>query len=316
MAARQAIEQAAARYGPSVDRVAARYGISGAALLLKLVKGESNFSGKAVSNKGARGFGQFMPGTRQAVLQKYGIDPWRSADEAVHAAALHLRGKLGHRKGLEGYNPGDPSYPGYILSQRVGGGHATGRRGGGGDARTPLEYVPGESRAQERKIAVLSYLRARQGKGAGSLAAAGVDPTPYYGSRGTLRLAQTLHTLQDGPGTIEGGRRKEPSGGRLGSSNATITEIGRLAQEMGLRVGENPKFGGVGGGHVKGSWHYSGRAIDVSGDARKMARFNRLVARQYGRHLKELFFDPGVNIDEGRRTKPIGGHGGHVHVAI
>lgn len=32
--------------------------------------------------------------------------------------------------------------------------------------------------------------------------------------------------------------------------------------------------------------------------------------------LKELFYDPGVNIDEGRKTAPIGGHGTHVHVAI
>jgi hypothetical protein len=32
--------------------------------------------------------------------------------------------------------------------------------------------------------------------------------------------------------------------------------------------------------------------------------------------LRELFYDPGVNIDEDRRTKAIGGHSDHVHVAL
>lgn len=36
-----------------------------------------------------------------------------------------------------------------------------------------------------------------------------------------------------------------------------------------------------------------------------------------GNNLKifEMFYDPGINLDNGQRTKAIGGHGGHVHVA-
>ena len=135
----QQLLRAAARYGHLVDDIAATYRnpvngrpLSGQALLRKLVKGESGGSMTAVSSAGARAAAQFMPGTRQAVLAKTGgkVDPWRSIGEAVHAAAMHLRGDLGHRKGLEGYNPGDPTYTNYILGQRVG----PGRRGRSGRA--------------------------------------------------------------------------------------------------------------------------------------------------------------------------------------
>lgn len=109
------------KYGPSVDSIAAQYNISGAALLAKLIEGESGDNPDAVSPAGARGRAQFMPGSRETVLQRYGVDPWsRDPEQAVHAAALHLRGLVNGSKGLEGYNPGMPTYPQYILGQKVG----------------------------------------------------------------------------------------------------------------------------------------------------------------------------------------------------
>jgi hypothetical protein len=109
-----------------------RYGISGSALLTKLEKGESAGRGGAVSSAGAKGWFQFMPATRQAVIQKYGIDPWRSEKEARDAAVLHLTGKLGNAKGLEGYNPGGGSaYVKYILGQ------------GGSPAKLPSKAAAG-----------------------------------------------------------------------------------------------------------------------------------------------------------------------------
>lgn len=112
-----------ARHGPSIDAIARqKYGISGQTLLAKLLKGESSFNMGAVSPAGARGAAQFMPGTRRAVLERFGVDPWRSPEEAVHAAAIHLRGELGHAKGLEGYNPGGGrGYVRQMLGQDVSG---------------------------------------------------------------------------------------------------------------------------------------------------------------------------------------------------
>jgi hypothetical protein len=59
----------------------------------------------------------------------------------------------------------------------------------------------------------------------------------------------------------------------------TVVELGRVAQGMGLHVGENPHFGGVNPVHVQDSYHYKNEAIDVSGDTKKMAAFARYVKR-------------------------------------
>ena len=125
---RAAVIRAAKRYGASLDHIAKRYvnpvtgkPLSGAALLVKVVSGESSFDRNSVSPVGARGLAQFMPSSRAEAIRRFGVDPWRSPDEAVHAAALHLRGKINGSTGLEGYNPGGgQSYVNYILQQRVG----------------------------------------------------------------------------------------------------------------------------------------------------------------------------------------------------
>ena len=43
-----------------------------------------------------------------------------------------------------------------------------------------------------------------------------------------------------------------------------IVDIGKFLQKYGLKVAENPAFGGVGGGHSPGGYHPKGLAIDVT----------------------------------------------------
>jgi hypothetical protein len=62
----------------------------------------------------------------------------------------------------------------------------------------------------------------------------------------------------------------------------TVIRLGRLAQQMGLTVRENPAFDKVDPVHTEGSYHYKNQAIDVSGDPAKMAAYSRAVARLYG----------------------------------
>lgn len=154
---KQQILNAIAKYGPSVDHIAAQYTnpvtgrpLTGKALLAKLLQGESSAlsdpeaAGRAVSGAGAKAWGQFMPDSRRTAIEKFGVDPWADPDQAVHATALHLRGKINGSTGLKGYNPGDPSYTNYILNQKVGhlagdvltrpGGGAKASGGGGGGA--------------------------------------------------------------------------------------------------------------------------------------------------------------------------------------
>ena len=136
--------QAAQRYGPLVNQIAQGYRdpytghpLSGTALLLKLSKGENNLQmGGAPSSAGARGATQFTPGSRDVVIQKFGIDPWRSYDEAFHAAALHLRGMVNGQQGLQGAQllqlllVGD-AIPGQFVGQHHHGGAAEGKEGQG-----------------------------------------------------------------------------------------------------------------------------------------------------------------------------------------
>ena len=44
----------------------------------------------------------------------------------------------------------------------------------------------------------------------------------------------------------------------------SIVDIGKALQRFGLRVGENPAFGGVGSGHSSTGYHPKGLAIDVT----------------------------------------------------
>ena len=96
-----------------------------------------------------------------------------------------------------------------------------------------------------------------------------------------------------------------------------VIALGRLAeQRFGLHVGENPWFGGVNPVHVSDSYHYRGLAIDVSGPPDRMLAFDHYVASTFGPTVAELFHEPGINLKNGKKTSPIGGHTDHVHVAL
>jgi hypothetical protein len=108
--------EAAERWGHLADSEAHKYGLpNGATLLLKIASGESNFNMGAVSSAGARGATQFIASTRQSYIQRYGVDPWKSPDEAIHATAIYMQ-----TSGLAAYDPGGGrSYIDYILKQPV-----------------------------------------------------------------------------------------------------------------------------------------------------------------------------------------------------
>lgn len=61
----------------------------------------------------------------------------------------------------------------------------------------------------------------------------------------------------------------------------TLKRIAKLARKRGLRVGEMEPYDKVDPVHVQGSYHYSGRAADISGDPEKMKKFAREIARKY-----------------------------------
>jgi hypothetical protein len=116
-------------------------------------------------------------------------------------------------------------------------------------------------------------------------------------SGGHSGLFELIHNTGNGPGfAVKDGQKVDGrqvyssvwDGHRdhvhIAAGPNTVVKLGKLAQEMGLHVGENPHFGGVTPVHVKDSYHYKGEAIDVSGDPHKMNRFSRRVEQIFGLH--------------------------------
>ncbi len=106
-----------------------------------------------------------------------------------------------------------------------------------------------------------------------------------------------------GPGDVSG-----VSNAGLGGLNSKTAWAAKVARKMGLTVTST-----TGGQHAPGSYHYSGRAVDVAGPASAMARFYRFMAKK---NPTELFYDPLGGIKNGVQIGAIGGHSSHVHVAF
>lgn len=114
-------------------------------------------------------------------------------------------------------------------------------------------------------------------------------PTAPMTASGNKGLAEAFY---DPLGSYDNGKFGGAIGGHSDHVHLSITsaqtmiEAIKQAERMGLHVGENPFVGGVAPVHVKDSYHYRdfpgkyqgrtlGEAIDVSGDASKMAAFYR-----------------------------------------
>lgn len=193
------------RYGPKVAGIAKGYGISGEALLAKLLKGESGFRMDAVSSAGARGAAQFMPGSRRIAMEKFGVDPWASPDQAVQGAVLHLLGKINGSKGLRGYNPGDPNYTKYILGQKVGSIEDVDSFG------TP-ERLSAEDFVRIALNAIIKPVRSRYGPliSKRGRAIAGLD-TSFEGIDRDLSRTETTNALTDEDLSTQSGRDRRVS---------------------------------------------------------------------------------------------------------
>ncbi|MFH1807224.1 MAG: peptidoglycan-binding protein [Pseudomonadota bacterium] len=94
-----------------------------------------------------------------------------------------------------------------------------------------------------------------------------------------------------------------------GASNAAKLDYAkRRAVQMGLRITST-----TGGTHAPGSYHYSGRAVDVAGSPSQMAAFYREMRSM---NPTEMFYDPLGGVKYGRDIGAIGGHRDHVHIAF
>jgi hypothetical protein len=254
------IRKAIVRYAPRVDKLAReQYGISGEALLSKLVKGESNEEQGAVSSAAAKSITQFIPSTREDFVNRLGVDPWASKDSAVKAATMHLDGKHGYSPGLEGYNPGGgEAYVRYILDQPVGAPTRAGRR------------VTARIRRAQEQARRLGLAAGAAPRRRGGVAGPGRIPSVVYiGKQAEKRFG--LHVSENpafdtvDPVHVEGSYHyREDSKGRgeaidVSGDAAAMLEFDRwvakrwgqgvteLFYDPGISIKEGQEIGGIGG---------------------------------------------------------------------
>lgn len=120
-------------------------------------------------------------------------------------------------------------------------------------------------------------------------------PRAAGGRSGGRSAPGTLLEMFYDPGiNLDSGRRVSAIGGHGSHVHAAfdspraVRQAAALAQRMGLEVRENPAYDPVDPVHTPGSLHYQtfkggrlGKAIDVSGDSRKLRAYNRRVARRF-----------------------------------
>jgi hypothetical protein len=99
------VENDASFVGPGLPK-----GMTGAEYLAKIIQAESNWDASA-SSAVASGLGQFIPETRQALIDRTGTDAWSDdPEEQVRAVAELLSGSVPDFAGtMDHYNPGFPT---------------------------------------------------------------------------------------------------------------------------------------------------------------------------------------------------------------
>lgn len=194
----------------------------------------------------------------------------------------------------------------------AGGGGTSSSSGSAGRSSTTTRTVGGVDNSAARRAAILSFIqddkadpvnfalqvRSLQDVPGQKVTTTTSRPSPASGSTASSS-SQGMSPLKElfwqGRGGIDVKNGvKQPQGFVSGHTDhvhvaagpKTVVELGKLAQQLGLHVGENPQFGGVNPVHVKGSYHYKNEAIDVSGDPKTMAHYAALVAHKYGLKVK------------------------------
>jgi TP901 family phage tail tape measure protein len=107
-------------------------------------------------------------------------------------------------------------------------------------------------------------------------------------------------------------------GGGLMGARPGMAPFAGLGARFGLGVSSGARPGSITSAGNQ-SWHSTGEALDVSGDAGGMLAYARAVASMFGGRLAELIHTPlGFSIKNGQRVSPYAqaDHFDHVHIAM
>lgn len=299
----------------SAARAAARkYGLN-EGVFVRQIRQESGFNPNARSPAGALGIAQIMPSTAQG-WKVDPMNPTKALDAAAKNMARYVQQYGSYRAALIAYNAGPgavhnatlPAETQNYIATILGGKEpkptstpapATTTRTTGGQTKVDTSRAITDALLDHPRGGLLRDVLSRVQSGSYTsttpLKTVTTRAAKAHSSSTSSGLGPLRELFWQGQGGIDAKNgAKVPQGFVSGhtdhvhvaSGPKTVVELGKLAQSMGLRVAENPHFGGVHPVHVKGSYHYKGEAIDVSGDPKKMAHFAATVAHKYGLKVK------------------------------
>lgn len=295
-----------------IGPIARRYGIP-PQLFQRLISAESGGRQSARSPAGAIGLTQLMPGTARGL----GVNP-HDPIQNLHGGARYLADQYKRFKrwdlALSAYNSGP------------GGSEASGRVEGFRETQNYVQKIMGgmqlpsgnleaqpvftgnqPDRRKAKADFAMNLIRAFRTESPDALVGAVMGLRDALDAGDSAQAVPYLQAAVGRPGASQGGA------GRGG-----LMEAIQMARRMGLSVRENPLAGDkVDPVHVRGSYHYQNRAIDVSGPLGQRQAFSKWLMRRFGGNMTELFDDTlGLGVKHGRRVGAIGGHGDHVHAAF
>jgi hypothetical protein len=307
-------------YRLAADRAAERHGIN-KRIFRAMIQQESGFRPGARSPAGASGIAQFMPATAKAygvnLSDRRVSDDLDGAARYLKANLKRTGGN--YTQALSIYNSGRPDGFKHISETANYVRTILGNAGTQGSSGGSMRLAPPATRNITRTVTpAVDNSAIRAGLVTQFLGRRDQDPLDFaLGIRGAQDVPAVTKTVREpirqasgarqsasvrgkspllelfwqGPGGINVKNGQKVAQGfvsghedhvHVGAGPKTIVELGKLAQSMGLHVGENPHFGKVNPVHVQNSLHYRNEAIDVSGDPARMRAYARRVARMYG----------------------------------
>jgi hypothetical protein len=235
------------------------------------------------------------PNGRSAILQQTDIGPNQSTGRRVDVTYSAL-GKFGYN---EKNFPTDGRFRATYLGKKkpVAGAPVDAKTGGtkapstvttGQDIRPLVDWIKNRKKGAS-VVDLANAMSAARGTTTAVPTTQGTAPKAPKSKKSSGSPNKIYELFYDPQGGWKmGSKLAQPIGGHGGhvhvaADGRRIKWIGKQAQKMGLRVGENKSFSGSTptGGHATNSYHYKNEAIDVSGDSQKMADFTRWVRRNY-----------------------------------
>lgn len=197
--------------------------------------------------------------------------------------------KLASLKGiLEGFNKGKPSLFASVLPDSADPAAFTSTKTGVKTIRTPGSTITTTTPGGAKQPAATSSGGGGSGKKIPGLSGKGSGLLELIYNDGGKGYGVKNKQIVNGASVFSSVWAGHANHVHVAAGPKTIVGLGKLAQQMGLHVGENSHFGGENpGAHVPGSYHNRDMAIDVSAP---MTPAGKALMKRYAATVQRVYF--------------------------